>query len=97
MRGCQTPKIPENLIGLVLTRNYLRRKKNARFKKYEVYAVKYAERAERTRRESFIFDEAHDVIHPMDFLYGSFAMRARQFWSTLVLNRSRLLGANVQF
>lgn len=34
---------------------------------YKVYAVKYAERSERTRRESFIFDEAHDVVHPMDF------------------------------
>ncbi len=34
---------------------------------YEVYAIKYAERTERFRRESFIFDTSHDVSHPMDY------------------------------
>lgn len=34
---------------------------------WEVYAVKYAERADRTRADSFIFDDHHDVTHPMDY------------------------------
>jgi glyoxylase-like metal-dependent hydrolase (beta-lactamase superfamily II) len=34
---------------------------------YEVYAIKYAECTERTRRDSFIFDAAHDVPHDLDF------------------------------
>jgi len=34
---------------------------------YEVYAVKYAERVERSRAESFIFDTTHDVPHPIDY------------------------------
>jgi glyoxylase-like metal-dependent hydrolase (beta-lactamase superfamily II) len=36
-------------------------------KTWEVYAVKYAERNSRTRADSFIFDDAHDVPHPMDY------------------------------
>lgn len=34
---------------------------------YEILALKYAERAERTRHESFILADAHDVPHPMDY------------------------------
>ncbi len=34
---------------------------------YEVYAVKYAERNNRTRVESFIFDDDHATVHPMDY------------------------------
>ncbi len=34
---------------------------------YEVFALRYAERTERTRRESFIFADAHDGPHPIDY------------------------------
>lgn len=34
---------------------------------WEVYAVKYADRNARIRGDSFIFDEHHDVPHPMDY------------------------------
>ena len=34
---------------------------------YEVFALKYAERHERTRRESLIFADAHDAPHPIDY------------------------------
>ncbi len=34
---------------------------------YEVFALKYAERSERTRRESFIFADAHESPHPIDY------------------------------
>lgn len=34
---------------------------------WEVHAVKYAERAGRTRADSFIFDDNHDAPHPMDY------------------------------
>ncbi|MEL6953531.1 MAG: N-acyl homoserine lactonase family protein [Pseudomonadota bacterium] len=34
---------------------------------WEVHAVKYAERNERIRGDSFIFDERHEVPHPMDY------------------------------
>lgn len=38
---------------------------------YEVYALKYAERADRTRADSFLFDDAapdiHDTPHPIDY------------------------------
>ena len=34
---------------------------------WEVFAVKYAERNARTRRDSFIFDDDHDSPHPMDY------------------------------
>lgn len=34
---------------------------------WEVFAVRYAERNTRTRRESFIFDDNHDAPHPMDY------------------------------
>ncbi len=34
---------------------------------WEVYALKYADRTERLRGDSFIFDEAHDTPHPMDY------------------------------
>ena len=34
---------------------------------YEVYAIKYAECIARTRRQSFIFDDAHDAPHDMDY------------------------------
>lgn len=36
-------------------------------KTWEVHAVKYAERNNRTRRDSFIFDDNHDAPHPMDY------------------------------
>lgn len=34
---------------------------------WEVYAVKYADRNARIRGDSFIFDDRHDVPHPMDY------------------------------
>jgi glyoxylase-like metal-dependent hydrolase (beta-lactamase superfamily II) len=34
---------------------------------WEVYALKYADRNTRTRRDSFIFDDNHDAPHPMDY------------------------------
>lgn len=34
---------------------------------YEVYAIKYAERNDRTRQESFILDADHAAPHPMDY------------------------------
>lgn len=34
---------------------------------WEVYAIKYAERAERQRCDSFIFDDNHDQPHPLDY------------------------------
>jgi glyoxylase-like metal-dependent hydrolase (beta-lactamase superfamily II) len=34
---------------------------------WEVFAIKYAERSDRTRRDSFIFDENQDAPHPMDY------------------------------
>lgn len=34
---------------------------------HEVFAIRYAERNQRVRGDSFIFDEAHDTSHPMDY------------------------------
>ncbi len=34
---------------------------------WEVYALRYAERSSRNRGESFIFDDDHNSIHPMDY------------------------------
>jgi len=34
---------------------------------WEVHAVKYADRNARTRVDSFLFDDNHDVPHPMDY------------------------------
>ncbi len=34
---------------------------------WEIFAIKYAERHARTRRESFIMADDHDSPHPMDF------------------------------
>src|SRR6056297_4230322 len=34
---------------------------------WEVFAVKYADRAARRRADSFIFDDNHDAPHPMDY------------------------------
>ena len=34
---------------------------------WEVHAIKYAERNNRTRADSFIFDDAHDAPHAMDY------------------------------
>ncbi len=34
---------------------------------YEVFALKYAERSNRTRQDSFIFADAHDAPHPIDY------------------------------
>jgi glyoxylase-like metal-dependent hydrolase (beta-lactamase superfamily II) len=36
-------------------------------KPWEVYAVKYAERNSRTRRDSFLFEDNHDAPHDMDY------------------------------
>jgi glyoxylase-like metal-dependent hydrolase (beta-lactamase superfamily II) len=34
---------------------------------YEVYALKYAERCDRTRADSFLFEDDHASAHPMDY------------------------------
>jgi len=34
---------------------------------WEVHAVKYADRNARIRGDSFLFDDRHDVAHPMDY------------------------------
>lgn len=34
---------------------------------YEVLALRYGERADRTRRESFVFADHHDAPHPIDY------------------------------
>lgn len=34
---------------------------------WEVFAIKYADRAARTRSDSFIFDDNHDAPHAMDY------------------------------
>lgn len=34
---------------------------------WQVHAIKYADRNSRTRADSFIFDDAHDAPHPMDY------------------------------
>ncbi len=34
---------------------------------WEVFALRYAERNARTRRDSFIFDDNHDAAHAMDY------------------------------
>ena len=49
---------------------------------YEVFALRYAERLERTRRESFIFADAHDSPHPIDY----FVWVARSQNRTLVID-----------
>jgi hypothetical protein len=36
-------------------------------KKWEVYALKYAERSDRTRKESFIFDDHSNEAHTIDY------------------------------
>ena len=36
-------------------------------KKWEVYALKYAVRSDRTRRESFIFDDHSNENHTIDY------------------------------
>ena len=34
---------------------------------YEVYAIRYAEAAKRTRGDAFIFDTTHDIPYPLDY------------------------------
>ncbi|WP_068118638.1 N-acyl homoserine lactonase family protein [Tropicimonas marinistellae] len=34
---------------------------------WEIYAIKYADRNARTRRDSFLFDDNHDAPHAMDY------------------------------
>ena len=34
---------------------------------WEVFAVKYADRNARTRKDSFLFDDNHDQPHDMDY------------------------------
>lgn len=41
--------------------------KGSQMTTWEVHAVKYADRNARTRADSFIFDDNHDVPHPMDY------------------------------
>ena len=36
-------------------------------KNWEVYALKYAERADRTRSDSFIFDDHYNQAHTIDY------------------------------
>ena len=36
---------------------------------WDVFAIRYADRAARTRADSFLFDPAHDVAHPMDYFF----------------------------
>ena len=36
-------------------------------KLWEVYAVKYADRNDRTRNDSFMFANDHNSNHPMDY------------------------------
>lgn len=49
---------------------------------YEVFALRYAERTERTRRESFIFADDHDAPQPIDY----FIWVARSATRTLVID-----------
>ena len=49
---------------------------------YEVFALRYGERTDRTRRESFIFADAHDSPHPIDY----FLWVARSQSRTLVID-----------
>ena len=44
---------------------------------YEVYAVKYAERSNRVRAESFIFTDDHMSPHPMDYFVWVIRNEAR--------------------
>ena len=44
---------------------------------YEVYAVRYAARDNRTRGESFIFDDDHQSAHPMDYSVWVIRNKAR--------------------
>ncbi|CAN0512463.1 unnamed protein product, partial [Discosporangium mesarthrocarpum] len=34
---------------------------------WEIYALRYAAKENRTRRESFLFADDHDAPHPIDF------------------------------
>ena len=49
---------------------------------YEVFALRYGERIQRTRRESFIFADAHDTPHPLDY----FIWVARNSSRTIVID-----------
>ena len=53
---------------------------------WEIFAIKYAERHERTRRESFIMADDHDSPHPMDFFVWLIRSGDQSLASTL-LNR----------
>lgn len=44
---------------------------------WEVYAVKYADRDARTRRDSFIFVDDHDVPHAMDYFMWLIRLKGR--------------------
>lgn len=44
---------------------------------WEVFAVKYAERNARTRADSFLFDDAHDAPHAMDYSFWVLRQGAR--------------------
>ncbi len=44
---------------------------------YEVFALRYAERCNRTRRESFIFADAHEAPHPIDYFIWVARSRSR--------------------
>lgn len=36
---------------------------------WEVFAIRYADRVARVRGDSFIFDDAHELPHPMDYYF----------------------------
>ena len=46
-------------------------------KKWEVYALKYAERSDRTRKESFIFDDHSNEAHTIDYFILGFKIREK--------------------
>ena len=46
---------------------------------YEIFALKYAERNDRTRANSFIFDDDHSSPHPMDYFVWVVRNRYRVF------------------
>jgi len=49
---------------------------------YEVFALKYGERTDRVRGESFLFDDAHNTPHPIDY----FVWVARSATRTIVID-----------
>lgn len=46
---------------------------------YEIYALKYAERNARARKDSFVFDDDHASPHPMDYFFWVVRNKDRTF------------------